>query len=87
MGADHLRFDLCLQVKASSMIFIIQICQYDMMYDDSYSLGTYTKWTITEFDPLEFQIVYDGGTSDGTYERCIFKILFPSLGISCLVCH
>ena len=29
-----------------------------------YSLGTYTnfQWTITDFNPLEFMIQYDGGT-------------------------
>lgn len=33
-------------------------------YDDYHSLGTYTnfKWTVTQLEPLEFVIYYDGGT-------------------------
>ena len=55
----------------SIFLLIIQICQYDTL--SKQSLGTYTNfnWTITEFDPLEFEIVYDGGTSAGTYERYV----------------
>ena len=73
---NHERFDLChpyLELITHFHLLIIQICQYDTL--SKQSLGTYTNfnWTITEFDPLEFEIVYDEGTvtSDGAHERYV----------------
>ncbi|CAI8009677.1 hypothetical protein GBAR_LOCUS6460 [Geodia barretti] len=40
------------------------LCQLDTEIMEYYSLGTYTnfQWTITDCNPLEFMIHYDGGT-------------------------
>ena len=42
----------------------VSLCQKGIKDGDYYSLGTYTnfKWVVTQLDPLEFEMSYDGGT-------------------------
>ena len=51
----------------------VQLCQNDTEYGDYYSLGTYTnfKWTVTQLEPLEFEIYYDGGTAVPFYNDTV----------------
>ena len=46
-----------------------------------YSLGTYInfQWTITDFNPLEFMILYDGGTEASVARRYVLNFKHTNL--------
>ncbi|CAI8009676.1 hypothetical protein GBAR_LOCUS6460 [Geodia barretti] len=54
------------------------LCQLDTEIMEYYSLGTYTnfQWTITDCNPLEFMIHYDGGTEASVAKRKLIKKSF-----------
>ena len=64
---------------------LAQLCQNDTEFGNYYSLGTYTtfKLTVIQLDPLEFEILYDGGTllHDTEAQR---HVVFQDLTIICL---
>ena len=57
---------------------IFQLCQFNTETMNYFSLGTYTnfQWIITEFNPLEFQINYDGGTEVIGIRRYVSKFKY-----------
>ena len=60
--------------------YFVQLRQNDTEHGDYYSLGTYTnfKWTVTQLEPLQFEIYYDGGTTVTLYNDTIARYVFQT---------